>query len=185
MISELVSKVDDFGEKYLLIKRTSKRDAFWFRLSHFADHSVIWFILAFVRSVLLLDWRDLLRFVVVMAAESGLTNGSIKLILKKRRPYEVEGTFEPGKPLPYGLRRPITSAFPSGHATAAMTGACLLSSGYPLVAIFAFPLGIAVAYSRMYTRMHHFSDVLAGLVLGLVYGYLATRFLDISNLGFI
>lgn len=175
----MFNKLDNFGDKYLTLQRTEKRDAFFFRISKYADHSKIWFLFALIRFAFLLDFKDLARFVVVMAAESGLTNGPIKFIFRKRRPHEEEGTFEPGKPLPYGMRMPITSSFPSGHATSAMTAACLLSSSTPLVGLFAFPFAILVAYSRMYTRMHHFSDVLGGLLLGLVYGYLATTFIPI------
>lgn len=173
----MFKSLDDFGDKYLTLKRTRLRDAFWFRLSRFADHSILWFVLAAVRFAIIQDWKDLARFIGVMAAESALTNGPIKYIFKKRRPHEIEGTFEPGKPLPYNLRRPITSSFPSGHATAAMCAACLLSSGHHFVAWLVFPLGLMVAYSRMYTRMHHLSDVAAGLALGLAYGYLAARFI--------
>ena len=173
----MISIIDAFGDKYLLLKRTTPRDAFWFRLSHAADHSLLWFGLAVIHFAIIRDWKDFARFVFVMALESGLTNGPIKFIFRRRRPHEIEGTFAPGQPLPHGLRMPITSSFPSGHATAAMCAAVLLSSGYPLVGLVVFPLGLAVAYSRMYTRMHHLSDVVAGLILGLFYGYLATRFI--------
>jgi undecaprenyl-diphosphatase len=175
----MIERLDAFGDRYLLMRRTKKRDAFWFRLSHFADHSVLWFVLGLVRFAFVPIWQDLARFVLVMAAESAITNGPIKFIFRRKRPHEVEGTFEPGKPLPHGLRMPITSSFPSGHATAAMCACVLLSSGAPWVGIVLFPLGLAVAYSRMYTRMHHLSDVLAGLVLGLLFGFLAVTFIPV------
>ena len=172
----MTNRLDAFGDKITLM-RTPKRDAFWFRLSHFADHSLIWFALGLIRFAFLRDWMDLLRFVCVMAVESALTNGPIKYIFRKTRPHERTGEYKDGEKLPYGMRMPITSSFPSGHATAAMCAAVLLSSGHVWVAFFVFPLGLAVAYSRMYTRMHHLSDVLAGLVLGLFFGYLAVTLL--------
>jgi hypothetical protein len=136
----MIERLDAFGDRYLLMRRTKKRDAFWFRLSHFADHSVLWFVLGLVRFAFVPIWQDLARFVLVMAAESAITNGPIKFIFRRKRPHEVEGTFEPGKPLPHGLRMPITSSFPSGHATAAMCACVLLSSGNPWVGIVLFPL---------------------------------------------
>lgn len=174
----MIKKIDDFGDKYLLIKRTPKRDAILFRLSHMADHSIIWFVLALIRFAFLQDIKDLLRFIAVIAVESGLTNGPIKYIFRRKRPHEQEELYKKGEKLPYGLRLPITSSFPSGHAVSAMTAACLLSSSYPLVGLVAFPFGLLIAYTRIYTRMHHLSDVLAGLALGLLFGYLATRFLN-------
>jgi len=174
----MINKIDKFGEK-ITLARTSKRDAFWFRLSHFADHSMIWFVLGLLRFAFVRSWQDFLRFVAVMAVESALTNGPIKFIFRKSRPHERTGEFSKEEKLPYGMRMPITSSFPSGHATAAMCAATLLSSGYPYIAIFIFPLGLAIAYSRMYTRMHHLSDVLGGLALGLLFGYLAVTFIPV------
>ncbi|MFN8015501.1 MAG: phosphatase PAP2 family protein [Acidimicrobiia bacterium] len=173
----MIKTIDNFGDKYLLLKRTQIRDAFLYRLSHFADHSILWFALAVIRFLIVRDWKDILRFAVVMLVESGLTNGPIKWMFRRARPHEKENTYNKHEKLPYGLRMPITSSFPSGHAVAAMCAATLLSSSYHLAAIFLFPLGILVAYTRLYTRMHHLSDITAGLILGLLFGYLACRFI--------
>lgn len=173
----MIKTLDNFGDKYLLLKRTEKRDALLFRLSHFADHSLIWFVLGLIRFAFTRDWKDLARFVVVMAAESALTNGPIKFLFRRARPHEKENVYQQGEKLPYGLRMPITSSFPSGHAVSAMVASCLLSSSYQIIGLIIFPLGLLVAYTRLYTRMHHLSDILAGLTLGLGFGYLVCRFL--------
>lgn len=172
----MTNRIDTFGDKYLTLKRTPKRDAFWFRLSHSADHSIIWFVLGVVRFIFVQNIIELLYFIIVMAIESALTNGPIKYCFKRTRPYENENTFDNNEKLPYSMRKPITSSFPSGHATAAMCAASMLSMTYHWVALIVFPLGLMIGYSRIYTRMHHLSDVLGGLILGLIYGYLACRF---------
>jgi undecaprenyl-diphosphatase len=74
------------------------------------------------------------------------------------------------------MHRPRTSAFPSGHATSAFTAATLLSQGTNLGPLY-FGLAGLVASSRVYTRMHHASDVLAGAALGLAFGQVAKRLL--------
>ncbi len=173
----MLKKIDEFGDKYVTLKRTPKLDALMFRLSHSADHSIIWFVFGAIRFAILRDVEDFARFFIVMAVESGLTNGPIKFMFRRTRPHERENTYTKGEKLPYGLRMPITSSFPSGHAVSAMCAACLLSSGYPSVAWFIFPFGLLIAYTRVYSRMHHLSDVLAGLALGLLVGYSATRFI--------
>lgn len=169
--------LDEFGDRYLLPKRTQFRDAILFRLSHFADHSLIWFVLGLIRFLITRDLKDLARFVGVMAVESALTNGPIKFIFRKSRPHEREKIYKKGEKLPYGLRMPITSSFPSGHSVSAMVAACMLASSYNLVALIVFPLGLLVSYTRLYTRMHHLSDVVAGLLLGLLFGYLVCRYI--------
>ena len=64
----------------------------------------------------------------------------------------------------HGLRRPITSSFPSGHATAGFCAATLLGGGA------WYGVAAAVAATRVYVRLHHASDVVAGAALGLELG---------------
>jgi undecaprenyl-diphosphatase len=75
------------------------------------------------------------------------------------------------------MRRPITSSFPSGHATAAFTAASVLAHTGRGDALW-FALATVVAGSRVYVRMHHASDVIAGAVLGIALGRVARRWFD-------
>ena len=72
------------------------------------------------------------------------------------------------------MRRPITSSFPSGHATAAFTAATLLSTNARNRPVW-FAIAGVVAGSRVYVRMHHASDVIAGAAFGLVLGQVLRR----------
>lgn len=107
------------------------------------------------------------RLASVLAAESALTNGVLKSLVGRVRPGPAD------VPLPWGLRRPVTSAFPSGHATAAFTAAVFLSRADPGPPWYAFA-GL-VGFSRVYVRLHHASDVVGGAVLGLAFGLAARR----------
>jgi undecaprenyl-diphosphatase len=81
-------------------------------------------------------------------------------------------------PIPQLDPVPPTGAFPSGHsaAAAAFYGAIAiivcwhtrnrLARGVAIAGAVVLPL--VVGASRMYRGMHHFSDVLAGLVIGLI-----------------
>jgi undecaprenyl-diphosphatase len=107
-----------------------------------------------------------------LGIESFLTNVVVKSFVRRVRPDRGP---EPEGPLPYGMRVPITSSFPSGHATAAFTAAVFLSDGDPQLAPVWFGLAGAVAFSRVYVRMHHASDVVAGAALGLAVGGVLRR----------
>ena len=112
---------------------------------------------------------------LLASAESALTNGPIKACFRRIRPVEV-----PPGPLPYGMHRPRTSAFPSGHATSAFTAATLLAQGSNAGPLY-FVLAALVASSRVYPRMHHASDVVAGAALGIVLGQVARRALPLGD----
>jgi undecaprenyl-diphosphatase len=130
-----------------------------YSLSSAADHSLLWHLCAVARSMRDGDIGYAARFSAAMGVESALTNGPVKLAFRRVRPVDLDAV-----EFRHGLRRPITSSFPSGHATAGFCAATLLGGG-PW-----YGLAAAVAATRVYVRLHHASDVLAGAVLGLALG---------------
>lgn len=152
--------------------RTPVLDRIFYPLSSAADHSMGWVALGAVREAAGWGRRgSALRLAAVVGAESALTNGLVKSVFGRLRP-----ALDPdlAGPLPYGLRRPVTSAFPSGHATSAFTAAAFLARGDPLGPAYHV-LAALVAASRVYVRLHHPSDVAAGAALGIVFGRVARR----------
>jgi len=62
-------------------------------------------------------------------------------------------------------------AWPSGHTSSAFTAAAVLNECYgPLVGVPALALAGLVGYQRIDSRVHDFSDVVFGAVLGYVIG---------------
>jgi len=81
---------------------------------------------------------------------------------------------------PYPFRVPITSSFPSGHTTAAFCAATLLADGDDLAPLY-FAVAAVVAASRIHVGIHHASDVLAGVVVGLALGQLGKAIAPLPN----
>jgi undecaprenyl-diphosphatase len=151
--------------------RNPALDRVMYTISSAADHSLLWFAIGGTRALRRNDLRFALRFAIAIGLESAVTNGAVKLLFRRVRP---EHEIDTG-PLPYGMRRPITSSFPSGHATAAFTAASILAhTGRGDAGWYA--LATVVAGSRVYVKMHHASDVLAGAALGLAMGTTARHF---------
>lgn len=163
-----VRRFDDAVDGWVDRHRSPRLDPLFYGLSSAADHSLLWHVIGAARAIRRRDPAVALRFSAAMGIESALTNGPIKAAFRRIRPDQSPTHTDDG-PLPYGLHRPITSSFPSGHATAAFTAATLLSRGRGTAPVW-FTLAALVAASRVYVRMHHASDVLAGAALGLVLG---------------
>jgi membrane-associated phospholipid phosphatase len=147
-------------------------DAVFFPLSSAADHSLLWLAAAGVREATgKARPGTTLRLAAVLGLESAVTNLALKSVFGRIRP-----ALDPALtgPLPWGLRRPVTSAFPSGHATAGFTSAVFLSRADPGPPWYL--IAGVVGFSRVYVRLHHTSDVIGGAALGLAFGYAARRF---------
>lgn len=143
-------------------------DRIFYGASALGDHGLLWLFLGALRGLRSEhDWRAAVRVGVGVGVESAVVNLGIKSLFRRKRP-----TWELGRPLP--LRTPRTSSFPSGHATSAFTAAGLLSDDDSLWPLY-YGLAVLVASSRVYVRIHHASDVLAGVPIGIALGRIGRR----------
>jgi undecaprenyl-diphosphatase len=152
-------------------------DQVFYALSSAADHGLLWLAIGAGRAARTGEPGIALKLGALLGAESILTNGVVKSFFRRVRPQEH---FTHDAPLPYGMRRPVTSSFPSGHAATAFMAAMVLSKGTKAAPAY-FTLAGLVAYSRVHVRMHHWSDVLGGAALGLVLGAAARRFVPLDR----
>jgi undecaprenyl-diphosphatase len=116
----------------------------------------------------------LLRTAAGLGIESALVNGPVKWIFRRTRPVH-QG------PRPLRLRKPLTSSFPSGHATAAFFGAALLRDDG--LAPLYYAIAVIVATSRVHVKIHYASDVIGGILLGIGLGELARHLVPMGNHG--
>jgi membrane-associated phospholipid phosphatase len=137
--------------------------------SALGDWSVIWGLVGGVCG-LTSDRRTdrALRLAVLLGVESLVVNQGMKRLFERERPTLA------GDPR-FPVRRPSTSSFPSGHASAGFFAATLLSEGDPALAPLWFALAAVVATSRAYVRIHHASDIVAGAAVGLALAAVARR----------
>ena len=164
---EPITRLDAAVDRAFDRVRSPAVDGVAYRLSSAADHSLLWHVcgatVAIARGG---DTGFALRFAGAMGAESLLTNGAVKTLFRRVRPADYADI-----EFHHGLHRPITTSFPSGHATAAFCAATLLGGGPGWYA-----LATGVAATRVYVRLHHASDVAAGAVFGLALGSALRRF---------
>jgi undecaprenyl-diphosphatase len=171
-----VQALDDAVDAWVARRRGPTLDPLFYGLSSAADHGLLWGLLGSARAARRGDPMIAVRLAVDLTVESLLTNGPIKLAFNRVRP---EHPLSRDEPLPYGMHRPISSSFPSGHAATAFTAAMLLRDSPWAPAYFA--LAALVASSRVYVKMHHASDVLVGAALGLMMGAVARRVLPLTR----
>ena len=141
-----------------------------FFLSALADRSKLWLAAAALRTLTEpgRDWRPAARAVGTVAAQSAFVHFAVKPLFRRCRPAgHVRSRF--------GMRRPPSTSFPSGHAASAATAAILLSDGRRGWAAPLAALALGVAWSRVQVRLHHASDVAGGLALGVAVGLAAKR----------
>jgi len=144
-------------------------DRLFYGASELGDFSLVWLILGALRGLRSeRDWHAAVRVGVGLGLESLLVNVGIKSLFRRTRPDRSALTTA------LRLRQPRTSSFPSGHATSAFSAAALLSEDDVLWPLY-YGIAFVVAGSRVYVKIHHASDVLAGVAVGIALGRIGRR----------
>ncbi len=96
------------------------------------------------------------------------TNGIIKPLVARQRPYEAIEALQALVPPPHG------TSFPSGHTASAFAVAVVLFRNLKKKIGGCFlALAILISLSRIYVGVHYPTDVLGGILLGIICAYLA------------
>jgi diacylglycerol kinase family enzyme/membrane-associated phospholipid phosphatase len=140
-------------------------DVGYARLSNAANRSVLWFSIA-AGLVIIGRHRAAARGSASLIVSSILANLVGKQVFGGDRPIL--------KDIPVGRRlkkMPTSPSFPSGHSASAAAFATGVSLESPRIGLVVAPVAAAVAYSRLHTGAHWFSDVVGGTALGVATGY--------------
>ena len=105
---------------------------------------------------------------VALIADLIICNVILKPIVARIRPYSINQTVQL-------LVTPLKDySFPSGHTAASFASvSALYFEGRKRMAAGALIVSVLIAFSRMYLYVHYPTDVLGGLIIGLLCGWIA------------
>jgi undecaprenyl-diphosphatase len=101
------------------------------------------------------------QMALALLLTSILGNGIIKPLVHRPRPAPTATSQA------LTSERPTTWSFPSGHAASSAAAAFTLGRVWPAASIPLWVLAGAIAFSRWYLGLHYWTDLLAGVLLGL------------------
>ena len=166
-------QVDAFDERFdaLLepLRGNPIADRVFSTASHVGDFSLIWHGIGIVRGIAKGRPDQVIVLALMVGSESLIVNQGVKRLFRRERPTRTGDDR-------MRVRKPTTSSFPSGHATSAAFAAMVLSGwDGPKVGMIWWKLAAIVGISRVYVRIHHGSDVVAGAVVGTLFGLIGRR----------
>jgi len=133
------------------------------------EFSAVWHITNLVRGHVRQRPDQVVALAVGIGLESLIVNQGLKRLVRRSRP-------TPNGDTRFTIRTPITSSFPSGHASAAAFAATTLVGwdGRRSIPLWG-TLAATVAVSRPFVRIHHASDIVGGVLVGVGMGLVARR----------
>lgn len=161
--------------------RSERLDRYLIRLTHSANHSGLWLVLAAALAAKRGPTRRAaLRGVFAIGVSSAIANAGMKPLMPRPRP--------PLHAIPVNrklIKLPTSSSFPSGHSASAFAFATAVSLEVPAAGFVLFPLAATVAYSRVHVGVHWPSDVIAGAAIGVVVANRTRRWWPVARSGLV
>ena len=163
---DLISKIDfsvlDFIQNYM---RCGFLDAVFVFITKLGDAGFIWIVLTII--CLITDKYRKLGSCLAVALVLCLVLGNevLKEMFARQRPFQISE-------LPLLITAPGGYSFPSGHTMSSFAAATSISLTHKKWGKWAYILAGLIAFSRMYLYVHFLTDVLAGVVFGILFGYL-------------
>lgn len=158
---------DESVLRRILKKHTPKLNKIMILMSHLGNHGLIWFAFS-IPFLFMNKWR-LTGFTMLLAMAFAFFGGeiTIKRIVGRVRPCKKE--FE--KDLL--IKNPPEYSFPSGHTSSSFAVTTVISIMCPTWLLPALIISCLIAFSRMYLLVHYPTDVMAGIVFGIICGIVA------------
>lgn len=132
-------------------------------------------IFLIILSLFLMLFRPTRRYGAAMllsvAIGALITNLWLKPWVARPRPYTNEGSVFQDIWMTLGAHTESDKSFPSGHTTAAFSAmTAIFLTGNKRISWLALLFGILMGISRIYLGVHYPSDVLGGILVGLIAG---------------
>lgn len=135
-------------------------------ITHLGDYGILWILISILLFFNIKTRKAGLSALVSLAICSLIVNVILKPAVHRIRPFDIVKGFE------LLIKKPLDWSFPSGHTAAAFAMVYIfyknLKKYFPLILISA----VLIAFSRLYLTLHYPSDVVFGIIFGLISGKL-------------
>lgn len=136
-------------------------------ITRLGNTGIIWIILAVVLLFIPKTRKSGVILLAALCVDLVLCNGILKNLIGRIRPCDVNMQVQ------LLIARPDDFSFPSGHTASSFAAvAALFLSGERKLWKPALVLAVFIALSRLYLYVHYPTDILGGILVGIVSGYI-------------
>ena len=153
-------------------------DKFMVFVTKTGNMGTIWIIAALIMMLVEPSFKDGYALLIALLLTIMIGNIAIKNIVRRNRPF-----FHKNYKLL--IKQPRDYSFPSGHTLSSFAASTVIFLTNPYCGVVAFFYACLIALSRLYLRVHFFTDVGCSMILGLIFGYSAHFVFKIGIMDFL
>lgn len=132
-------------------------------ITHLGDAGIIWIILTIVMILIPKTRKSGVIMAAALVVDVLLCNVILKNLVGRIRPFDVNTSVQ------LLISKPKDFSFPSGHTAASFASVtALYLAGEKKLWKPALVLAILIAFSRMYLYVHYPTDILGGIIFGIL-----------------
>ena len=166
IIYELDWKILFFIEEHMSCKLL---DFLMPKITMLGELGAIWIIFSIIMIVSKKYRKYGILMLIGMLAGVLIGNLMLKNIVARSRPCWIET-------VRLLIDNPSDYSFPSGHTLASVIGAFIMTAANRKFGLFAIPLAILIAFSRLYVCVHFPTDIIGAAVLGIVISIIILKY---------
>lgn len=141
-------------------------------ITSLGDGGMVWIILALALLLFKSTRKCGVTVLVALVLQLLLGNVLLKNVFSRLRPFYDYPTVE------LLITKPSGFSFPSGHTFSSFAAATAVLLHNKKIGIPAVVLASLIAFSRLYLFVHYPTDILAGIVFGILTAFAADFFID-------
>ena len=147
--------------------------AFFAFITHFGDAGIFWIVIGLILVATKKNRKEGFQLFMAIALMALIVNVTIKPMVGRIRPFDVYS-------IDLLIKAPHDYSFPSGHTAVSFAAAYVLGEGYPKFKLPVYLLASLIAFSRLVLFVHYPTDVLGGLGIGVMCGYISVHCLKMK-----
>lgn len=135
-------------------------------ITKLGDAGILWIVLTILLLLIPKTRKTGITMAAALIFDVLLCNLLLKPLIARVRPYDINTAVS------LLIAPPTDFSFPSGHSAVSFAATTALFFKKDRLWIPALILSVCIAFSRLYLYVHYPTDVLAGILLGILTGWL-------------
>lgn len=150
--------------------RNNTLDKVMVLISTLGDNGFVWILICIVLLRIYKFRACGIAAVISLIGATIMGNAFLKNIISRNRPCWIDDS------IALLINNPKDYSFPSGHTYASFAVSVAIFMYYKKLGSVLIVLATLIGFSRLYLFVHYPSDVLAGMILGIITGILSAKF---------